>query len=160
MNRTAIAAAALAGATALTGAPVSSSAAPSTEASSSAAPSTEANAPHVLKWKWHAIADHEIGSDTIVGTHAIRSQRSNNIMGARLVHRWTPPSPERPEGSGRSPRLRTASLCFAEKRPSAQMPSPAKSCREPASKGIKGTWRLREAPNNPNTILVTVRANY
>ena len=27
-------------------------------------------------------------------------------------------------------------------------------------KGINGTWRLHEAPNNPNVIFVTVRANY
>ena len=150
MNRTAIAAAALAGATALTGASVSSS----------AAPSTEAKAPHVLKWKWHAIADHEIGGDTIVGTHAIRSQRSNNIIGYSSFTGGLLPAHNGLKVQAAAA-VKDGVIVLRGQAPfSADALTGQVVSGTGKFKGINGTWRLHEAPNNPNVIFVTVRANY
>jgi hypothetical protein len=71
MNKTAIAAAALAGATALTGASVSSS----------AAPSTEAKAAHVFKWSVRPLAEHQTGDNSFTQSEVVRSRRTHKIVG-------------------------------------------------------------------------------
>ena len=71
MKKSVVAAVALAGATAFTGA----SAAPAT------APATEAQAAHTLRWRLTETASHNLGKNAFVGTDVIRSARTGNIVG-------------------------------------------------------------------------------
>jgi hypothetical protein len=71
MKRTAIAAVALAGATALTGASVSSS----------AAPSTDTKSVHVLNRRVHELKDHQVGHNAYTGTDVIRCRKTLEFLG-------------------------------------------------------------------------------
>jgi hypothetical protein len=71
MKKTALAAVALAGVAALSGA----SAAPA------AAPVAQAKAAHTLKWKLTETASHNVGNHGFVGADTIRSVRTGKIVG-------------------------------------------------------------------------------
>ena len=150
MNKSVLAAAALAGATVLTGASVSSS----------AAPSTDARAAHVLRWKTHAITDHEVGRNGFVGADVIRSRRTNNIIGYTSI-------------SGKflaAQNAIRAQAAFAVKGGiivvRGQAPLSAGVLTGPVVsgtgkfRGISGTATVRGEPNNNDISYVTLRVNY
>jgi hypothetical protein len=71
MRKLVLAAAALAGVTALTGA----SAAPA------AAPGVDSREAHTLRWRLTEVASHDVGRTAFVGTDRIRSVRTGEVVG-------------------------------------------------------------------------------
>jgi hypothetical protein len=150
MNRTAMAAAALAGVTLLTGASVGSP----------AAPSPEAKTAHVLKWKWHLLAGHQLGlSQSVVETEVIRSRRTNKIIG------YTSHSLR--FGNTHGTQIQAAAAVrggIIVGRLHAPAGVNVLTGRVVSGtgkfKGITGTWTFRQTRKDPATALVTVRVNY
>jgi hypothetical protein len=140
----------LAGATALTGASVTSS----------AAPSAEAKAPHVLKWKWLEIAEHEVGRNGAVATQVIRSRRTNQILGyVSLTGKLLPAQNGLAVQAAAA--VKGGLIIFRAQAPvSAEALTGRVVSGTGKFKGFDGTWPLREALGTTQISLVTLRVDY
>jgi hypothetical protein len=151
MKRTAIAAVALAGATALTGASVSSSATPSTETRSA----------HVISWKLHELTNYQVGDNAFTGTDVIRSRKTHKVLGYNAgTAKFLP-----------AQNVLKLDIAFAVKgglivvRMSGDFDESDVFTGRVLSgtgdfKGISGTVTARSQPSNDAVTFVTLRVNY